>query len=153
MSLPIIEQIADAVLTRMKGVKAVAGYNVTLKAERKTKSGHVTKDMLAIVEQGGADAVEDEAQGWIGFTETFNVWIYSVDSERSDTPIDRRLNIAAADVEKAVMSDPQWSNLAINTTLAGRAPVDDIKGQFAGIVITFAVYYRTLENDPYTLEA
>lgn len=149
MSVPVIEKIAVAVVDRLNGVKATAGYNVTLRAERKTKRGHVPKDMLAIVEQGGADVVEDEAEGWAGFTETFNVWIYSVDSERSDTPIDRRLNIAAADVEKAVMSDPQWSNLAINTTLSGRDPIDEVKGDFAGIVVRFAVYYRTLENDPY----
>ncbi|HUX15934.1 MAG TPA: hypothetical protein VMW52_05640 [Phycisphaerae bacterium] len=154
--LTIVEQIARALKAALEAVTVANGYTVNV-AEvarpRRSGFGYTPKDLGIVLLQGPRERVaEHDAVGnppAIGWRQTFSLDLIRRVSEDDETPIDAALNEFEGQVVKALMADPQWGGLAINTELGGLdypGPGEAVEG--AGL--TLLVDCRVAENDPYT---
>lgn len=151
MATPIVEQIAQAIVTRFQGISKSAGYEYTASSVvRPTKFGGFSpENFLIVLEQD--DPEEDEgAYASIAWRQPFMAHLFVRVSDDDTVAIDTVVNTFVADVHKAIMSDPTWSGKAHSTYL--RPPVgwvmDD--GAFEGATVRFEVLYSHSQTSPYT---
>lgn len=150
---PIRTRIVDDVVETLAQVTTAAAYGGNLIVERPTPLGNRLRDNLVLVVGGNPQRVEDEAQNFIGWTMPVHCVYSARESESSETSIDERLDIAAADIEKALTQDDSNTRggLAIDTEIGdvdfGNADLSGMSGQ---VVVTVMVYFRHLYGDPYS---
>lgn len=152
---PIDEQIIQNVVSTIGIVTVTNGFaNTITSVERPNPGiGNVGKNLAAVVYQGNPEPIEDSIQTGREWMHPINILITVVESEGSSTPIDQRINSIRADVEKALMADITRGGLAIDTLV--RAPqLGDIliTAHQGEVTVVVDVQYRTLWNDPYTLQ-
>lgn len=151
MALTILEQLRQDIIDTLKGIQTVAGYSddVTVEAVDAEENAYTRwRDGLIVVYED--DAEQDEsplgAEAWF---QTFCVTCFVI--ERGDagaTPLERRLNLIAADVVKALSIDRQRGGLAIWTEFPPPAMSNE-RGQRGFVRIFARIRYRTLLGDPY----
>jgi hypothetical protein len=151
--MPVKEQITEAVVTALGNVQVSKGFFTTL-AEvfrpRRTGEGPGPKAPGVRVIQGPDHPTGEGVDGNPPARER-ELTVFCDGflrlSEQSTTPMDQALNLLEADIIKAVMADPQFGGLAINSHI-GPIFYDDKEGDgIEGIVVTLLVTYQTSEND------
>lgn len=156
MSFPISELVDRAVENTLRGIRAAGGYHFTLEVERYEKRGNdpspaTPGNYKCVLLVGDDEEVADEDTP-IGFKDWWRPYVAQVyvfePTEGAKTPFQTLLNVARADVEKAVMLDYTQGGVAHNTEVAGAVNFGG-ENEASGVFIVFHCRYRTLERDPY----
>lgn len=163
MATPLVEQIAQAIVNRIRGVSTIAGYQTDLEEViRPTRLGteYSPKHKQVVVLQSESERLEEMvssgSQLLLHYRQTFVVRAHAMPEENVNVPVSQVVNGIIADVCKAICTNPSgehwwtWGGLAINSELQGPQAVDESDGSVAGMEIPLVVDYRHAENDPYT---
>jgi len=157
---PVIEVIAKQIKTRLESVQVANGYQTTVAdVQRPTRINAVAPLPNRVVfAQDDASDVEDlDGQGRPpsrAFAHGFIVGMFIMPAQTSTDPIETAINRACADLCNAVMADPQWTGLAIDTRVTNPGTWEiHGNGDYALAEIGFAVTYRVAENDHYANRA
>lgn len=158
MSTPVIESIAQYLVTVVDGITTAAGYNYTLTAVRPrclTLDQDLAQDKNVIITQG--DPVQPEiVQGNIRQWEQ-PFYLAAIVYEDASEAVDTKINKIRSDIEKAI-------GVANATHVAGKranGKADYIQlnepryleyDQFTGILVAVTVGYSVAANDPYTVK-
>lgn len=149
MSYTILEQIAQALKTRLETVTAANGYTVTLSSvKRPTKFGNWTPEHLVCLLTQEDPQPEESTFDADHRACVFLAHVGVSDSDDSDEPIDTLLNGLAGDLEKAIFAERKLGGLAENIEILGPQKWQE-KG-FVGITLRFRVSYRHAKGDPFT---
>ena len=156
MSLPIVEQIADKINTRLKDVTIANGYNYdAAEVVRPKREGIRNPKHLGIYLTQDDPISEGDHQGnppVTGWEQPFGIWCFIRPDDEDTVPIDTINNQFAADVMKALAAPAnwhRWDNLAANSRMEMEQLVDP-EGVIDGMLVRLTVHYRTSETDPYT---
>jgi len=156
MSEPIVEQIAVDLVTVLETVTTANGYHYSLADVKRPTAGNDDGPghLVAVLTQDDPDEDEElshpgnpAADAW---EQPFEVEIFVSTSEDAAEAIDTVLNRLAADCAKAIMADPQRSELALDTRMLPPRYYRSIDGGYEIVTVRPAVRYRTDEDDPYT---
>lgn len=165
MTDPIVEQIAKAMKVRLESVTAANGYRTTvLDVVRPSRIDHVSpRPFRVVVVQDDADEnTELDYQGdppAAAYDQPFVISMFIIPTETVATPpavtaaLEDTINVALADLHKAVMSERQWGGLAVDSRVTdpGHWEISADGYALAGIVVR--VTYRVDEDDPYVNRA
>src|SRR5438270_8799945 len=112
MSDPISEQLALNVIAALQAVKKASGYSGDLDVIRATTS-EVDIDATDLKTVVWCDDPQPEPAPWgqQGWAQVIEIVVYIRESQDSGVSIDRRFQIAAADVLKALMVDRRRGGL------------------------------------------
>jgi hypothetical protein len=149
-STPLVELIADDLVTTLRGISTASGYHNDVGAViRRSQFGQRDGDNFVVVAQGESerdfDAPHNNCARW---SQSFWVDWYVVEQEGGDA-IDTRINKARADVEKIVMVDPNRGGYAIDTIPMGVVLMPDEQGGgIAGVSVVLKVSYQNYLTDP-----
>lgn len=173
MSFSIVEQIAQAIQTRIQNVTAANNYSFTvIDAARPLRMGGFigasgTKytgpvDGLVVIAQGEA-VKRDKASGTggaipkAGRSTHFALICFIVPSEEDTTPADQVVSSAAAELERGITTPEsniatwgQFGGLAIQSYVDSITLFAPQEGEHCGVIIELEVFYRHPDNDPYT---
>jgi hypothetical protein len=149
--LPVCERITLNVLETLAEVSVAGGYRTDLSVERRVRGGNTPRHLLAVVHEGddeelGDDETDNGSKAWV---RPYVVQIYVLDSEL--TSADRYhqvLNVARADVAKALARDNTRGGWAYRTEIRGPVELDD-PNDAGGVLVYFDVHYRHDEMNPY----
>lgn len=163
MSVAVLELIALELLDRLEGLVNNGGtYNTDVcEVIRPTRLGsNWTPKHLQIVLTQGANDVVDELSfpgnpPAVCRRVTFNIRCHVMSDENDIEAIDTVITTFAADVIKIVCTATDWHNFDGNAINAEWLSNEDIQadGGVDGVNVPIAIYYRTSENDPYTVRA
>lgn len=158
---PILEQIAQAIETRLGNVTTANSYQQTISVKRPTRMGDdwTPENNLVLLLQGDTQRSEDneyEAFPLVyAWEQQFAIQIFTVPSERDTTPIEQLANVTTADVVTAITSPAAtwhtWTNLAILSDITDISTDLADDGSWHVTQITLTVTYRTPFNNPYTV--
>lgn len=170
-SLPIVERIVRQVQRKLKSITIGNGWNVdvidVVRPRRMSDFDDIPpRDRLIVLVQDDPQREEehDASNNLIGWYLPLDIVLYVIPSENHEYPIETLINIFRADVEKALMDDPHWTEteedlesqsssvqLAINTRFDDPIHFSREDGAFAGIIVRPIISYRTPEDDPYVV--
>ncbi len=156
---PIIEQIAQDIEETLRGVRKQAGFQIDLAVERTVPDREGVGPPEG-VEPGDShyrcylfqdEPYEDASapQQHLAWMMPFVVQVFIVEPQTSDVPVDRRMNIIAADVFRALRADRHRSGLANDTVVPPYRQIVNEAGEFEGIEYIVEIKYRHLQDDPY----
>ncbi len=155
---PVIEQIADALVTRLQAVTTGNSYAFTVSSVvRPDRKGTPTAaDYLVVVEQTNTERNDEltraSATGLqIAWNTDFQITCFLRPSDTDTTALDQLGNIAISELTRGIASTSTWrtfGNKAINATFTGQEHFSDENG--AGVRLTLQVTYRTDESNPTT---
>jgi hypothetical protein len=152
VALPIVELVTQSILDALAEVTIGNGYQQNLQVGRVWKGGNPPDDLVCIVceldDETDEQAAPELAAAYI---QPYAIVILAFESEASTYPIRRRLQIAAADIHKALMGDYQRNGLAVDTKPGRHSWIDNAAayGAMDGMVFEWRVEYRFNLNDPY----
>lgn len=148
---PISEMVSRAVETRLKGVRDAAGNPLNLIVERYDPfAGNVLANKKCVIVELADTPVDTTPTGRLTWDRDYQLDLCVRESEASAVTPDTRLNSWIAAIQDAIMSDPQWGGMALNSQLGGSARWD-AEGDHYGATITFAVRFRTNETNSYSI--
>jgi hypothetical protein len=128
--------------------------------QRQNRLGAKPIDKVAVLVQDEEEtiALADCALGHEEWWQPFEIWYFAINPDGSTNPIDLRLNLAKAEITKALITDtarndvPSWARSGYAQQTVARAPgyiyQDD---QLIGVCINVAVHIRTLYADRFSL--
>jgi len=155
MAESIIEQIAQAIVTKLKTITAANGYaNTVSEVVRPRRTGenfHPADKGISVLQDNAERETSEDIVGnppAIGWRQPFTIDLFLRHSEKNTVPMDQALNSFIADVQKALMADVQWGGLAIRSDLGSVDYAEPSRG-FEGATVWIEVIYRVAENDPY----
>ena len=162
MAFPIVEQIADVIVTRLIALRdnELAEVAVSEVVRPVRLESYTPNDNQIVITQGASERVPEMDHAGnppaVARRQRFNIRCHVMPSEKDTTAVDKYVNVFAAEVMKAITT-PQatWQNfgaLAIDAEFDTLEEIDG-DGSFDGINIPLLVTYRTSENDPYTVRA
>jgi len=153
---PIKEQIVQAVVAALERISTANGYatdGVEVIRPRRTGETYAPAHHgIAVLQDEEQDAEDDHMAGnppAIARQLPIACNLVVRQSEDSELPMDRVLNVFEADVHKALMQDVQWGGLAIDTKLRPSEYGEPSTG-VEGLIVWVEITYRVSENDPYT---
>lgn len=157
-SLPIIEQIAEVIASRLEEITEANGYRFDVaEVVRPLRGGfpETPKNWSCIVVQHEnsynetlSHAGSPPATAWDA---TFHIHCLVRESDKSDTPRQTRENEFYGAVIKAICNESNWHHmdfLAIVSDWGSVEPYISSTGDHAGITIPLIVTYRVSEDDP-----
>lgn len=152
---PVIEQIAQAIVAVLEDVTEANGRRITVaEVRRPTRTGvgfTLVNHGVNLVQADAVRVPELDCPGnpaGIAWRQSFAADCVVRVSEAESDPLDQTLNLFAAEIEAAVMADPTWGGLAIDTELTDRLFPPGEKG-IEGVTVIFDVTYRVAEGDPF----
>jgi hypothetical protein len=152
MTLPISEQVAQALVTRLESVTTTAGYEVGIEAvSRPTTLGRNASPLdgeVVLIEQP-ADPVEQAAAYHHEWWQVYNAIVQYTGSDNDETSIEEHTRPYAAAIIKAVYSDVTFGGLALDAEAFDGGLYDNALG-YTGRQITIRIHCRTLWGDPYS---
>lgn len=156
MSEPIVEQIAAALKTRIEGVTVALGYmtdvvQVVRPPRASGEAAYVPKDRLVVILQDDPEEGESP-EGLKDWIQPFALLAFAQVSDQATAAVDTTLNRFAADLEKAVRTDPTFGGLAYDAVIRPRygwVGKNEFTG-FEGVTVNVDIHYRTTEDDPYS---
>jgi hypothetical protein len=148
---PVAEMISLDVIETLAKVKLAGDYHVDLSVERRRRPFNQPRHMLAVLHEGDDEPAGDDESSlgdkyWV---RPYGVQIFVFGSELDSEDLYHQvLNMARADVHKALMQDVTRGGWAWNTEIG--APQEfDAPGDAGGVIVYFDVHYRHKETDPY----
>lgn len=156
---PILEQIAQAIETRLAGVTVAAGYQNTITVTRPTRMGeNWTPDDYRVLLQAG-DPQRNEEWEYVAnpqvyaWDQPFTIELYNSPSERDETEIQQLANVAMADIITALTIPlatwHTWGGIAGDSNISDVSHGTAQDGSWHVTQITLTVTYRTPFNNPY----
>ena len=161
MALPVSEQIAVIVRTRLAAISTGSGYETTAsEVVRPTRISDASpKDYQIIVFKRRNPQVNIYPAATPKIERRLEIEIRAIlrPSELDTTAIDTLVDTFAADVTKALTSPTNWrtfGGLAVNAIADVEAEYDlDAEGSSGHMTSVLHVIYRHPEDDPYTVAA
>lgn len=154
-SYPIKEQIVQAVAAALATISVKNGYQVNVtevQRPRITGEGFAPENLGIAIYQCADEAADDYNKcgnpAAIGRTLSIRLDLILRLSEKDARPMQQVLNFMESDVRKAVMQDPQWGGLAIDTRLGDSEYFGESTGA-EGIAQMIEIAYCVSLNDPY----
>ena len=149
---PVSELISRNVLDTLNSVKIPAGFQIKLVGIRPSRPEPTPADLLAVSYEGEDEIVNDGAIGRMTKRRPYGVlvWRSAGETEANGLPYDTDLNVAQAEIEKALMQDLHRGGHAILTEMRSPLKSDD-PNEPPWVMVQFAVLYRHVWNDPYTM--
>lgn len=159
-TIPVIERIADKLVTRLAECTVANGYAVTvseaIRAKRNASDSPL--DYQVVVGQGEIERQEDMDRAatipQIAYSATFNITGVLMPSDTNNTDYDQLANIFAADLQRSICTPGDswhnWDGLAFNSTLGNWSTRLESDGSPSGVDIAVTVFYRVDESDPRT---
>ena len=138
----ILEQIAQKILTALDGIRDANDPPVVRPSRWGVTDPPVHRQMV-LIQREQPEIVEQPTEA-VEWSAEFGVMLVVSPSEDSSDDLYQLVNNRIAAIQKVVMSNYNWSGLAINTELGAYEYWD------LGVVVPFRVRYRTLYADPYT---
>jgi hypothetical protein len=158
-SFPVVERISREIKRRLEQVTSLNGYARTFAVVRVPARGGDDlcngKCFLEQAPEARKIGQTDGSPNAVEWQQEFIVTIHVAAADDDDTPVDTAANQAAADAEWAITHEQlsgdwaQFESLAMDCEQVGRSISND--GATRTIELTYAVTYRTSENDPYTV--
>lgn len=167
MPYTVLEQIEQEIESRLENVTKANGFNQTLIVRRPTRKGvGAVVDFLAVVSRGdiqpdttispnGVGQANPPYQAW---EQTYEVLLFSRQSDRDETAAEILMNQMAADALEAITrkgetDEAEWytfGGLARNASIG--APSQGLWEDSVSAVLTLPIIvnFRHTENDPYT---
>lgn len=161
MAIPVSEQIAVKVKTRLGLITTGAGYEQTITGvHRPAKVAQFHPENYQIVVTQESNTVNEELSHpgnppAKARDLTFAIAGMLRISDTDTSALDTFRNVFEADIEKAITVDAAWWNwdsLAINSTIGDIETYQDTEGN-SGFKVPLVVTYRTDENNPYNVRA
>jgi hypothetical protein len=154
MLYPVVEEIAQAIKTRLETVTVANGYQQDVTVVRPTRlGGFVPSDLQIVLTQDDPTLLGD-IEGANSMKEWRQRFVANCLVRTSDTntePVDTTINTLRADVEKALMSsETWWDGLATDCRVLASEGFIMADGEYEGVAIPFELDYRTDRDDPYT---
>lgn len=152
--VPIVEQIAQAILSRLDSISVSNGYSFDIvNAVRPTRfNGYSPEHLMLVLEQGDPDVdYENSEFGFIAWSQPFFIHCFVRPADTSSVVTDTIINTLRSDVEKAIMIDPTWSGLASGTFVQSPQGWSYPDGSFEGVTVNVEVKYKTLSGDPFSV--
>jgi hypothetical protein len=156
---PVVERIARSMKRRLALVTTGNGYSTTFNVVRPSRRGLSGLSNGTCVLEQSQDAQKvrqtDGNPCAVEWRQEFYVTIFVAAADDTVTPVDTAANFAAANAELAITTEQitgDWANfdgLAFTSEQTGRNIQFD--GDTATVMLTYAITYRTSENDPYTV--
>lgn len=146
MAEPIVEQIAQAIETKLRGITTARGYHYTLSVQWNDPDGASLGNLKAIVAQDEPVMRDAPPVGYVEWDQPFAVavgWIAA--SGESPQTTRAAMNRIYADVYSVLAADRTLGGLAIDCTIPAPLFFEN------AVVAVVNVYYRHRENDPYSL--
>lgn len=156
---PVIEQIADTLVSRLQAITTGNGYLFSvasvLRPDRNGTPTHV--DYGVIVEQTTTERNDDltraSATGLqIAWNTEFQITCFLRPTDTDTTALDQLGNFALSEMTRAIASTSTWHTFgskAIDATFTGQEHFSDENG--AGVRLLLRVTYRTDESNPTTV--
>jgi hypothetical protein len=156
---PVIEQIADTLVTRLQAITTTGNaylFTVSSVIRPDRKGTPTATDYLVVVEQTTTERNDDltraSATGLqIAWDTEFQITCYLRPSDSDTTALDQLGNIALSEMTRAIASTGTWytfGSKAIDATFTGQENFSDDSG--AGVKLMLQVTYRIDESDPRT---
>lgn len=156
MAYPIVEQVAQAIKTQLETISVTHGYETDVNRvvrPRRTAEGNRPEplDIWLLQDDFERDTDNDIAgnPAGIGWIIPFALDLIVRLSDKSLLPMDQVINSFIADVQKALMVDPHWGNLATDTRL-GMVEFASPESGFEGATVWVEVLIRVEETDPFS---
>jgi len=150
MAEPLIARIEDAIATALAAITTpIAVPSVTRPVRRGIEELPATYGIILTAE-GGQPADEHSAPGnppASARSQQFKALMILRIVAAATEPFTALGFRCLAAMAKALMADPQWGRLAIDTRLGDTALVGAEDGSFDGVELSFTVIYRTSEKD------
>lgn len=166
MANPIVEELALAIVSKVKSITIANGYGVTVVDCVRPRRGDDLAGQnpatgLTAIYQGERRLDEEHHREGnppaIGWRQNWEILCFVIPADNASSAIDAAINLWAAELESALMEDPQWPalttgnpKLAINTSIESIAPLEAVDGATCGFMLAFTTIIRTAEADPYT---
>ena len=155
MATPIVEQIAQAVQTKLDALVTATTLTAAQRPRRVgLPSSPVDRSCVLLQSSPIKAPPEEQAHGYLVWIQPFEVYCFVRPSDSSTTAADTLINTLRADIEKKLVEDV-WNGDPIFGGLADNVQVADptlfqIGEAIAGIIVRIEVLYKTLESDPYS---
>lgn len=149
---PIVLKITDAIASWLEGITVANGYAADVKVTRWTEEEATLGDNHLIVQPDNPvldgevpDSYEPDLP--IKWRQPFRIIASVREPNRSPVPLDARLQVLRADIERRLaQADPTWGGLAHRTIPDNPEFHFDVRPTV--VVIKFDVIYSTLRSDP-----
>ncbi len=152
----MIERVAQAMKTQLETIKVSNGYENTVNRvvrPRRTSEGNRPQplDIWMLQDDPERDEENDLAgnPAGIGWIVPFALDCVVRQAEASKLPMDQVINAFIADVQKALMVDITWGELATDTRLRSPEFASSESG-FEGATVWVEVLIRVEETDPFS---
>lgn len=162
MSLTVLESITLVVLSRLELLIDQSTYNTSIvEVIRPVRLDSYTPKHLQIVLTKGTDEIVEELScpgnpPSVAHRVTFNIRCHVMTDENDIEPIDKIVDMFAADVQRVIVgSDSTWhrfDNLAINAEFGSYEPIL-ADGGIDGVSVPLVITYRYSEGNPYEVRA
>lgn len=156
---PVVELIGVELFDRLRKVTKANGYAVDLVPDRPRRNGgFVPRHLLALLAQSDATLDDVNSTGsyptGIARVQTFEVGVMVLADEQDATPADELINLAVAEVERAITAPTNWhtmGGLAHGARLGAHIPFppEALEDGYDGKSVQIHVSYRVLEGNPY----
>jgi hypothetical protein len=162
MATSVLEQIAELIVERLRGIKLEDGYSFDVgdvTRPTRTNKDDTPRDKNIEVTSSTRSRVEElDFPGnppGLAYEVTFSIKVFCRDSDRSDTAKSTSENEVEDAIRTSITSTGsdwhKFDNLAITADFADVEPFETSTGDHAGINVPLVVTYRTLENDSTTV--
>lgn len=148
-ALSILELITRDIEQTLQAVRQVNGYAFDLLVERASKS-NIPLDSKVILSLDDQERDNDSAMQHDTYFANFTLTAYASVSDSFSTTVNQRLIAIVADIESALMVDPQRSLYALNSEV-GTPILNTDSTDFPSVEIPYRVHYRTLRGRPFEL--
>lgn len=160
-SIPVIEQIARLVKTRLESVTANNGYiySVVEVVRPKRRNDYSPKDGVVVMQMESFDQFRPETddQGLlISRAVTFAIDAFIEPSDEDETAYDHLCAIAMSEIERAFTVDfyptggiGPFAGKANDASMNAPQIIRDKNGRSAGVRMSLTVRYRYADTDPY----
>jgi len=148
VSEPILEQIAQYIKGKLD---ELVDAGEASEVSRPLRAGVPTspRDKSLVLIQ--LDPTEDESpMGRKSWVQPFEIEAFVVPDDSSTTPADTLINRLRSQIEKKVRENPNCGGLATDLRVLAPELFTLVDGGIDGVTVNFTVFYRTLEDDPYT---
>lgn len=153
MQHSIKEHCIQHVVTALQGIKQAAGYNVTIQSVQRVLPGgdawQTLKDVPAIFVTEGEEEIDLQPLGCTTKKLILGIDVKTIQVQHANYPnLASACNGIEADIERAVLADPQRSAKALDTVYVGREEIrqDEDSVEFR---MRFLLLYRHRFGDPY----
>jgi hypothetical protein len=161
MTYPVVEQIAQKIVTRLETIDQGNGYSVTVRevVRPRRRAAHSPINGMAVLQLDSFAQDQDEIASLgvkLRRTATFAIDYYVEPADSDPRPYDQLQAIAIAEIEKALAIDfyesdsGAYAGVGYNARLETPQLIRAEDDSSAGVRVRISVDYQHTDLDPYT---